>query len=80
MKWGKHMITIEGLNKRQRMLADIIWALDSKEQVTDFIRTLPDVQKKEAIVVTQMMVLAFIDQIETVDDEVVELIDNLRRA
>jgi phage host-nuclease inhibitor protein Gam len=74
------MITIEGLNKRQRMLADIIWALDSKEQVTDFIRTLPDVQKKEAIVVTQMMVLAFIDQIETVDDEVVELIDNLRRA
>jgi hypothetical protein len=74
------MITIEGLNKRQRMLADIIWALDSKEQVTDFIRTLPDVQKKEAIVVTQMMVLAFIDQIETVDDEVVDLIDNLRRA
>ncbi len=74
------MITIEGLNKRQRMLADIIWALDSKEQVTDFIRTLPDVQKKEAIVVTQMMVLAFIDQIDTVDDEVVELIDNLRRA
>ncbi len=74
------MITIEGLNKRQRMLADIIWALDSKEQVTDFIRTLPDVQKKEAIVVTQMMVLAFIDQIDTVDDEVAELIDNLRRA
>ncbi len=74
------MITIEGLNKRQRMLADIIWALDSKEQVTDFIRTLPDVQKKEAIVVTQMMVLAFIDQIDTVDDDVVELIDNLRRA
>lgn len=74
------MITIEGLNKRQRMLADIIWSLDSKEQVTAFISTLPAKQKKEAIVVTQMMVLAFIDEVDTIDDDVVELIDNLRRV
>lgn len=74
------MITIEGLNKRQRMLADIIWSLDSKEQVTAFISTLPAKQKKEAIVVTQMMVLAFIDEVDTIEDDVVELIDNLRRV
>lgn len=74
------MITIEGLNKRQRMLADIIWSLDSKEQVTAFISTLPAKQKKEAIVVTQMMVLAFIDEVDTIEDDVVELINNLRRV
>lgn len=74
------MITIEGLNKRQRMLADIIWALDTKEQVTAFIQTLPDKQKKEALVVTQMMVLAFIDEVDTIEDSTVELIDNLRRV
>jgi hypothetical protein len=27
------MITIQGLNKKQRALADILWAMDGTEQV-----------------------------------------------
>lgn len=68
------MITIEGFTKRQRMLADIIWALESQQQVEMFISTLPKRQKQEARVVCEMMILACIDEVDTVDESVVELL------
>jgi hypothetical protein len=73
------MITIEGFTKRQRVLADIIWALESQEQVEMFISTLPRKQKMEARVVCEMMILACIDEVDTVEDEVVELIKDIAR-
>lgn len=60
------MIEIEGLNKKQRLLADIIWALDSQDQVETFIASLPEQDRKDAQTVTQMMILAFIDECESV--------------
>jgi len=58
------MIEIQGLNKKQRLLADIIWQLDSQEQVQTFIASLPTKDRKDAQTVTQMMVLAFFDEVE----------------
>lgn len=60
------MIEIQGLSKKQRMLADIIWALDSQQQVETFIASLPPKDRKEAQTVTEMMVLAFFDQCDDV--------------
>lgn len=60
------MIEIEGLNKKQRLLADIIWALDSQDQVETFIASLPEQDRKDAQTVTQMMILAFIDECDSV--------------
>lgn len=71
------MITIEGFTKRQRMLADIIWALESQQQVEMFISTLPKRQKQEARVVCEMMILACIDEVDTVDESVVELLKGM---
>ena len=34
-------ITIDGLNNRQRVLADIIWAFDDRKDIDRFIKTLP---------------------------------------
>ncbi len=72
------MITIEGLNKKQRLLADLMWSMDSKDQVTTFIRSLPERDRKQAQVVCELMVLAFIDEVDTVEPEVVELIDSFK--
>jgi hypothetical protein len=72
------MITIEGLNKKQRALADIMWAMDGQEQVRAFIAALHPKDRQEAQTVCEMMILAFIDEIETVDDSVKSIIDNLR--
>ncbi len=72
------MITIEGLNKKQRLLADIIWSLDTQDQVQAFIRTLPERDRREAQLVTQMMILAFIDEVDSIEDETVELINSFK--
>ena len=60
------MIEIEGLSKKQRMLADIIWALDSQQQVQTFIASLPQKERREAQTVTELMILAFLDECEGV--------------
>ena len=61
------MISIEGFTKKQRVLADIIWALDGKDQVEAFILSLPYKDQLEARVVTEMMILAFIDEVGNTD-------------
>ena len=71
------MIAIEGLNRRQRMLADIIWALDSKDQVLSFISTLPLKDRLEAEVVVEMMIWAYIDEVETIDPAIRKVIDKI---
>jgi hypothetical protein len=60
-------IQIQGLNSRQRVLCDIIWACDSKEQVLNFVRSLPTAQKREAEVMVEMMTLAFFDSVDSID-------------
>jgi hypothetical protein len=71
------MIKIEGLNKKQRLLADIIWALDSQEQVQTFIASLPPKDRRQAQTVTEMMILAFLDEVEDTQ-EAQRVIDQFR--
>jgi hypothetical protein len=71
------MIQIEGFSARQRALADIIWCLDTKEHVVAFIATLPLEQRLEAQTICEMMILACIDEVDTVTDEVVELLKDI---
>lgn len=72
------MITIEGLSRKQKALADIMWAMDGTEQVTSFIAALHPKDRKEASAVCELMILACIDECDTVDDSVKSIIDNLR--
>lgn len=74
------MIEIEGFNTKQRMLADIIWSLDSKTQVDAFIRSLPQADRLQAQTVCEMMILAFFDQVDTVSDSTVDIINQLKEA
>ncbi len=56
-------ITIEGLNARQKVLADMIWACDTKAEIDVFIKSLPTrALKKEAQVIIDMMLMATIEQ------------------
>lgn len=73
------MVTVEGFTKRQRFLADIIWNLNSQRQVNDFIKSLPVDQRQEAELVVEMLIIAVIDEIDTVDDEVVEMLAEIGR-
>ncbi len=56
-------IQIQGLNKRQQALADIIWACDTRAQINAFIKSLPTVQlQDEAKTIVDLMILATIEQ------------------
>ena len=56
-------ITIEGLNERQRFLADIIWACETRAQINTFIRSLPTVDlQDEARSIVDLMIMATVEQ------------------
>ena len=54
---------IDGLTKRQRAFADIMWSMDSEDDVAAFVRSLPVDQSREAATVMYLMVWAMLDQI-----------------
>ena len=56
-------ITLEGLNARQKVLADMIWACDSKADVENFINCLGTrALKKEAETIVEMLIMATVEQ------------------
>jgi hypothetical protein len=56
-------ITIPGLNAQQRVLADIIWACESKDKVDAFIRALPTrALRNEAQSIVDLMLMAVVEQ------------------
>ena len=56
-------IQIEGLNARQRILADMIWACDTRAQINTLIRNLPTVDMQdEAKAIVELMIMATIEQ------------------
>jgi hypothetical protein len=71
-------VQIEGLNHRQRALADVLWMMDDRTQVEAFIRALHPTMRKEAETVVELMMLSIWDEIETIDDSVKSAIDKLK--
>jgi hypothetical protein len=64
---------IEGLNKRQRAMADILWGFNSKDDVLSFIHSLRGQAKLDAQLVMEMMIITICDEIETCDEAKAEL-------
>lgn len=64
-------IQIQGLNKRQRVLADIIWACDTRDEVNKFIKALPTkALREEADNIVTLMIMATVEQAyEGITDE-----------
>jgi len=58
------MIKIEGLNKTQRAIADIMWGMNGKEEVMSFIHSLRGPTRKEAETVLELMLWAIWDECE----------------
>jgi hypothetical protein len=55
--------TMEGLNERQRFLADMIWACNTGDDVKAFCRALPTpALRKEAKTIVEMMKMAVVEQ------------------
>jgi hypothetical protein len=72
-------IQIEGLNRRQRAIADVLWLMNTKADALRFIASLEPATRRDAETVIEMMQLAVIDECESIDDLVKSLIDGYRK-
>jgi hypothetical protein len=72
------MIELHGLNKKQMVFCDIMWALETREAVESFIATLPTKDQRTCNTLIEMMQLAFLDEVDSVD-EANKLLSTFRR-
>ncbi len=75
---------LHGLNKRQRVLADIIWACEDKTKVDRFIKGLPTEKlRNEAQSIVDLMIMAVVEQcydgVGSNMDEAKDLIDKIAK-
>lgn len=54
-------IKLDGLNKRQRVLADIMWAIEEWDDVEKFIATLPKRERIECEGIVEMMKMELVE-------------------
>jgi hypothetical protein len=71
-------IQIQGLNKRQRAIADVLWMMNTRADAERFIASLEPQTRRDAETVIEMMQLAVIDECESIDDSVKLMLDNLK--
>ena len=71
-------VQIQGLNNRQRAIADVLWMMQSRDEVEAFIRALHPSMRADAETVVEMMMLAVWDDIDTVDESTKLMLDNLK--
>jgi hypothetical protein len=69
------MITIPGLNPKQKALCDIMWTLEEYDAVEAFIATLPRAERKECRTLIQLMVMAFADEVTVNVTEAKEILN-----
>ena len=60
------MVSIEGLNHRQRAIADVLWSMGSKAECDRFIASLEPGLRRDAETVIEMMILAVCDEVDDV--------------
>lgn len=61
------MITLEGLNKRQRAIAELLWNCESQEQAIEILNALSTKDKTDGKAIMNMMIYEILE--ERVDDE-----------
>lgn len=71
-------IKIQGLNKKQKLLADLMWSMDDKDQVLTFIQSLGPSDRKQAQLVCELMVLALFDEVETIEPSTIDFINSVK--
>jgi hypothetical protein len=55
------MIRIEGLNRKQRALLDIMWTIDDMDRLTEFIMSLP---RRDAVDCHSLIQMVMVDNLE----------------
>lgn len=61
-------IQLHGLSPKEQALCDIMWAIETRDGVESFIKTLPRADQQTCHSLIELMQLAFADEVNSVDD------------
>jgi hypothetical protein len=61
------MIKIDGLTLEQRCIADMMWNMETQEEVHEFIQCLDGEQQRDAVTVLKMIMWAMLDDVMDTD-------------
>ena len=53
---------IHGLTEGQTKLLDKMWSIETEEELTSWVRSLPESMVKEVIVLRELLILSMIDE------------------
>ncbi len=53
---------IHGLTESQTKLLDKMWSIETEEELTVWVRSLPELMVKEVIVLRELLILSMIDE------------------
>ena len=59
---------ITGLSRKQKMFCDIMWNIETREKLEQFIFSLGEKDQLECMMLIEMMQLAIIDEVSFTDD------------
>ncbi len=71
------MITIEGLSQKDIEICNLLWNCESAEDVDRMVNAMPSAYKARAVVLRELMTAAALDQVETVNAAIPELLQRI---
>ena len=61
------MVVLEGLNKRQRAIAELLWNCETEERAKEMLKALSDRDRNDGVSIMHMMIQEVLE--ERVNDE-----------
>ena len=71
------VITLDGLSKKQKALASVLWGMASRDELDSFLSSLSFKDKRDAELVLEMMIIGCHDQVIAVT-EAADILDKVR--
>ena len=76
------MVTIQGVNNRQKEMLDIMWCLDDYEDVEEWKSSLSSQEQQQADLLEELIMLAVVDEMLEEDSfkEANEIINKIKNS
>ncbi len=71
------MIELEGLTQKDVEICNLLWNCESSEDVDRMVQAMPAAYKARAVVLRELMTAAALDQVETVNAAIPELLQRI---
>jgi hypothetical protein len=73
------MINIQGLSKKDVQICKLLWNCDTVEAVDAMVAAMPPAYKKRAVVMRELMILAELDMVEDIHEDITTYLHSIAR-